>query len=69
GLRSRFSTDAIVFSRQRFPTVALVSLAPWRAPSNYHLMTDTPENLDYETVSATVELTEALARRLAARSA
>jgi hypothetical protein len=69
GLRSRFSTDAIVFSRRRFPTVALVSLAPWRAPSNYHLMTDTPENLDYGTVSATVELTEALARKLAARAA
>jgi hypothetical protein len=69
GLRSRFSTDAIVPSRLGFPTVALVSLAPWRAPSNYHLMTDTPENLNYETVSATVELTEALARRLAAKRA
>ncbi|MDQ8043837.1 MAG: M28 family peptidase [Solirubrobacteraceae bacterium] len=69
GMRSRFSTDAIVPSRANFPTVALVSLAPWRAPSNYHLMTDTPENLDYETVSATVELTEQVARRLAAKHA
>lgn len=64
-LRSRFSTDAIVPSRAGFRTVALVSLAPWRAPSNYHLPTDTPANIDFSTVIATVELTEQVARRLA----
>ncbi len=69
GLRSRFSTDGIVVSRANIPTVVLVSLAPWRALSNYHLMTDTPENLNYDTVASAVELTEALARRLAERAA
>ena len=33
--------------------------------SNYHLPTDTPENLDFSTVREAVDLTEALARRLA----
>ena len=66
GLRSRFSTDGVVTSRAGIPTVSLVSVEPWRAPSNYHLMSDVPENLVYETIAATTELTERVARRLAA---
>lgn len=66
GLRSRFSTDGVVTSRAGIPTTSLVSVEPWRAPSNYHLMTDVPENLTYETIAATTELTERVARRLAA---
>lgn len=65
GLRSRFSTDAIVPSRLGIPTVSLVSLAPWRAPANYHLPSDTPENVDYARVADAVEITLALARDLA----
>jgi hypothetical protein len=68
GMRSRFSTDGIVFSRAKIPTVALVSLAAHRAPSNYHLMTDTPENLDYDTIASTVELCEGVARRLGSKA-
>jgi hypothetical protein len=66
GLRSRFSTDGIVSTQRGIPTVSLVSLEAWRAPANYHLMTDTPDAIDYDTVQATVDLSEALARRLAA---
>lgn len=66
GLRSRFSTDAIVASRSGIPTTALVSLAPWRAPSNYHLPTDTPDRIDYGTVSDTTELAARVIARLAA---
>lgn len=69
GLRSRFSTDGIVPTKQGIPSVSLVSLAPWRAPSNYHLMTDTPDRIDYGTVQSTVDLCEAVARRLAADTA
>ncbi len=69
GLRSRFSTDGIVSTHRGIPTVSLVSLAAWRAPANYHLMTDTPDRIDYGTVQATVDLSEALARRLAADAA
>jgi Peptidase family M28 len=65
GLRSRFSTDGVVPTKRGIPTVSLVSLQPWRAPANYHLMTDTPENISYGTVQATVDLAEAVARRLA----
>lgn len=65
GLRSRFSTDGIIISRAKIPTIVLVSLAAWRAPSNYHLMSDVPENLAYSTIAETVELAEGLARRLA----
>ena len=35
--------------------MSLVSLEPWRAPSNYHLLTDVPENLTYDTIAATTE--------------
>lgn len=66
GFRSRFSTDGVVPTQQGVPTVSLVSLERWGAPSNYHLMTDTPANVDYGTVQATVDLAEALAERLAA---
>ncbi|MBO9533472.1 MAG: M28 family peptidase [Solirubrobacteraceae bacterium] len=65
GFRSRFSTDGIVPTKRRIPTVSLVSLERWGAPSNYHLMTDTPDTLTYETIQATVDLSEALAKRLA----
>lgn len=65
GFRSRFSTDGVVPTKRGIPTVSLVSLEAWGAPSNYHLMTDTPDTLTYETIQATVDLTEALARRLA----
>ncbi len=68
GMRSRFSTDGVVTSRAKIPTVSLVSLEPWKAPSNYHLMTDVPENLTYETIAATTELCERVARCLASRA-
>jgi hypothetical protein len=65
GLRARASTDAIVPSRAGYPTAALISLTEWRALANYHLPSDTPENLDYGTVEAATRLTEAVARDLA----
>jgi hypothetical protein len=65
GLRARASTDAIIPSRAGYPTAALTSLTQWRALANYHLPSDTPENLDYGTVEAATRLTEAVARGLA----
>ena len=41
------------------------ALAPWRFPANYHLPTDVPENLDYDTVADAVTLTYATAHALA----
>ena len=64
GLRARASTDSIIPSRAGYPTAALTSLTPWRALANYHLPSDTPENLDYGTVAAATRLADAVARSL-----
>ena len=67
GQRSRSSTDSVIPSRAGYPTATLTSFEPdTKLLSNYHLPSDTPENLDFGTVSEALDLTEALARRLAA---
>jgi Peptidase family M28 len=66
GLRSRNSTDAVLPSRAGYPTATLASVDRYKALSNYHLMSDTPENLDYRTVEQALVVTEAVARELAA---
>ncbi len=66
GLRARNSTDAVLPSRAGYPTATLASVDRHKALSNYHLMSDTPENLDYRTVAQALVVTEAVARELAA---
>ena len=67
GLRARSSTDSVIPSRAGYPTATITSFEPdTKLLSNYHLPTDTPENLDHSTVGEALDLTEALARRLAA---
>jgi Zn-dependent M28 family amino/carboxypeptidase len=65
GMRSRNSTDAVIPSRAGYPTATLASMNRHKQLSNYHLMTDTPENIDYRTVRQALMLTEAVARELA----
>lgn len=65
GLRARASTDSVIPSRAGYPTATLVSLMPWRMPGNYHLMTDTPENVDLNTVADSVRVAYAVAKKLA----
>ena len=65
GLRSWASTDTVIPSRMRFPTACLVSVDEYKAISNYHWPTDTPENLNYPTVACAADLALALARELA----
>lgn len=66
GQRARSSTDSVIPSRAGYPTATVASFEPdTKLLSNYHLPTDTPENLDFSTVGEAVDLTEALARRLA----
>ncbi len=66
GQRARSSTDSVIPSRAGYPTATVTSFEPdTKLLSNYHLPTDTPENLDYDTVAEALTLTEALARRLA----
>ncbi len=65
GMRSRTSTDAVISSRAGYPTATLCSMDRHKALSNYHKMSDTPENVDYGTVLQALVLTEAVARELA----
>ncbi|HEX2161468.1 MAG TPA: M28 family peptidase [Thermoleophilaceae bacterium] len=63
---ARSSTDSVIPSRAGYPTATITSFEPeTKLLSNYHLPTDTPENVDFSTVRQAVDLTEALARRLA----
>jgi hypothetical protein len=65
GMRARTSTDAVIPSRAGYPTATLTSMDRYKALSNYHRPSDTPENLDYRTVARAVEVSEAVARELA----
>jgi len=68
GLRFSFSSDAQIGLSEGFPTVMLGSVNRYKAPSNYHWPTDTPENVDYGSVADAARLVEAVVRRLAVRS-
>ncbi|MFC4031670.1 M28 family peptidase [Streptomyces polygonati] len=69
GLRSRNSTDGSVPHRHGFPTVTVVSVDDRKLIPNYHLPSDTPDNVDYTCVANAARLTEAVARRLATAQA
>jgi Iap family predicted aminopeptidase len=66
GMRARTSTDAVVPHRAGYPTATIASMNRYKQLSNYHLMSDTPENVDYRTVRQALVVTEAVARELAA---
>jgi Peptidase family M28 len=66
GQRARSSTDSVIPSRAGYATATLTSFEPdTKLLSNYHLPSDTPENLDFGTVAQALDVSEALARRLA----
>lgn len=65
GMRWRNSTDAVIPNRAGYPIATVASMNRFKAMSNYHLMSDTPENVDYGTVERAVDLAEATARALA----
>jgi hypothetical protein len=56
----------VIPSRAGYPTATLVSMTDWRAPANYHLPSDIPANLDYDTVADATLLVYELARARAA---
>ena len=66
GLRFRNATDALISLQAGYPTVMLGSISRFKAPSNYHWPTDTPENVDYSSVVDATLLCERLLRNLAA---
>jgi hypothetical protein len=54
--------------RAGYPTALLGSVEPWKAPSNYHWPTDTPDRIDYGTLDGAIRLVEAVVRRLGANT-
>lgn len=65
GVRARASSDSVIPSRAGYPTAMLGSWEPdTKIISNYHLMSDTPDRLRYETIERAVDVAEALARDL-----
>ncbi|MFI5913308.1 M28 family peptidase [Dactylosporangium sp. NPDC051541] len=67
GLRSRNSTDGCIPARAGYPAATLVSVDERKLLPHYHLMSDRPEHVRYDSVAATVRLAAAVARRLAPR--
>ncbi len=65
GMRARTSTDSVIPSRAGYPTATLVSMDAIKALPHYHLMTDLPENVHYETVAHGTDLVDAVIRDLA----
>jgi Peptidase family M28 len=66
-LRLRNATDGIFPLAAGYPCVSVASCNKWKNPSNYHWKTDTPENVDYDTVTDAIRLSEAVIRKLDAR--
>jgi hypothetical protein len=66
GFRARTTTDSLVTARGGYPTATLTSINEIKALSNYHLMSDVPDNLNWSTVADAARLAEAVVRRLAA---
>jgi Zn-dependent M28 family amino/carboxypeptidase len=65
GFRARASTDAIIPTRHGYPTANLSSVNEYHNLSNYHLPTDTAENVNYSTVAEAAKVAYALASELA----
>lgn len=62
GFRARASTDSVIPSRAGYPIATLVSTTDWGMPANYHLPSDVPANLEYDTVADATRLVYELAR-------
>ncbi len=64
GHRARTTTDSLITSRKGYPTATFTSINQFKALSNYHLLTDTPDNLDWGTVENAARLAHAIVRTL-----
>jgi hypothetical protein len=71
GLRLTFATDGLIPLLHGYPVASIGSVNEYLVPSNYHKITDTPENVDYERVADAAklayEVVEALAPSKAAK--
>ena len=67
GFRARASTDAIIPQRHGYRIANLSSVNDYHNLSNYHLPSDTAENVNYGTVAEAAKVAYALASELAAK--
>jgi hypothetical protein len=66
GYRARASTDSVIPSRAGHPTATITSITDWGALANYHLPTDTPENVDHGSIERAARIAYAVATALQA---
>jgi hypothetical protein len=69
GARLHVSTDSVVPSRAGYPTATLLTVDRLGMIPNYHLMSDTPENLDYSGIEGAVAIAASVAHELSAAAA
>ena len=69
GFRARASTDAVIPMRAGLRTANIASVNDYHYLSNYHLPSDTAENVDYSTVAEATRVVYAFADELAPRAA
>ncbi len=62
GLRTVAATDALVALRRGYATATLASIDATKFPANYHWPSDTPENLDWDTMQRAFAVTERFVR-------
>jgi hypothetical protein len=63
-LRLRNATDGVFPLAAGYQCASLCSCTELKQPANYHWPTDTPENVNYDTVADGIRLAEAVVRRL-----
>jgi len=69
GLRTVAATDALIALRRGYDAVTLASIDATKFPSNYHWPSDTPENLDWQTMQRAFAVTDSFVRVSSARRA
>lgn len=67
GLRTVAATDALVAVRRGYAAATLASIDATKFPANYHWPSDTPENLDWDTMQRAFAVAERFVRAGASR--
>jgi len=62
GLRTVAATDALIALRRDYDAVTLASIDATKFPSNYHWPSDTPENLDWQTMQRAFAVVDSFVR-------
>jgi Iap family predicted aminopeptidase len=63
GLRTVAATDGLISLRAGYPTCTLGGVDETKFPANYHWPTDTPDNLNWDSVERALAVTDAYVRR------